>query len=357
MIGAVPNGATLQSERPDAVRPGGYMQLSGTSFAAPVVSGAAAEILAKHPNLTPDQVKGALMLTAKPLDRSVGLAGGVGEVSVNKALDQNNPPNPNLALTAFVGNAQGQTGVVFNAASWNRAAQSNASWNSASWNSASWNSASWNSASWNSASWNSASWNSASWNSASWNSASWNSASWNRASWNSASWHNVSLEDMLDRDEQLTAGEETGTVVRVRDRQQRRRRAPRRSLRESRLGLLAGAYFWLVVAAAVATTFPFLSQLSPDTQGWMTFVVLRSSRRGRPALPGRHAAETSPTTRRSCSSSPAALLLPPELVALLAVVQHVPEWLKERYPWYIQTFNICELHAVGDRARGRRRTR
>ena len=38
---------------------------------------------------------------------------------------------------------------------------------------------------------------------------------------------------------------------------------------------------------------------------------------------------------------PAALLLPPELLPLVALVQHVPEWLKERYPWYIQTFNIA----------------
>ena len=35
-----------------------------------------------------------------------------------------------------------------------------------------------------------------------------------------------------------------------------------------------------------------------------------------------------------------ALLLPPELVLLMGVVQHIPEWLKQRYPWYIQTFNI-----------------
>ena len=34
------------------------------------------------------------------------------------------------------------------------------------------------------------------------------------------------------------------------------------------------------------------------------------------------------------------LLLPVGLVALIAVIQHVPEWLKMRYPWYIQTFNI-----------------
>ena len=42
------------------------MQLSGTSFAAPVVAGAAAMLLAQHPTWTPDQVKGALMVTATP---------------------------------------------------------------------------------------------------------------------------------------------------------------------------------------------------------------------------------------------------------------------------------------------------
>ena len=44
----------------------GYMQLSGTSFAAPVVAGAAAQILAKPSGASrPDQVKGALMVSAK----------------------------------------------------------------------------------------------------------------------------------------------------------------------------------------------------------------------------------------------------------------------------------------------------
>ena len=37
---------------------------------------------------------------------------------------------------------------------------------------------------------------------------------------------------------------------------------------------------------------------------------------------------------------PAALLLPPELVALVPVVQHLPDWLKNRTVWYIQIFNI-----------------
>jgi diguanylate cyclase (GGDEF)-like protein len=45
----------------------------------------------------------------------------------------------------------------------------------------------------------------------------------------------------------------------------------------------------------------------------------------------------------------AALLLPAPLLALVVIAQHVPEWLRERYPWYIQTFNIANygLAALG----------
>ena len=36
----------------------------------------------------------------------------------------------------------------------------------------------------------------------------------------------------------------------------------------------------------------------------------------------------------------AALLLPPELLVLIPLVQTIPEWLKERSAWPIQGFNI-----------------
>jgi serine protease AprX len=177
MVGPVPDGSTLPHEKPENKRGAGYMQLSGTSFAAPIVAGTAAQILAKHPDWTPDQVKGALMLTAKHLPEALPLSVGVGEVNAAAAADVVNPPNPNAALNQFVVSASGGSGKVFDAASWANVARADASWASASWASASWASASWASASWASASWASASWASASWASASWASASWASSS------------------------------------------------------------------------------------------------------------------------------------------------------------------------------------
>jgi serine protease AprX len=192
LIGPVQPTATMPLEHPERVTAGGYMWMSGTSFAAPIVSGAAAQLLAKYPNWTPDQVKGALMLTARPT--AAGTALGVGEVNIKGAygfdystLTPATPPNPNAALNQYV-TADGTGALAFDSASWSNAATADASWNSASWNQASWNQASWASASWNQASWASASWNQASWSSASWNAASWAAASWAAASWNAASW-------------------------------------------------------------------------------------------------------------------------------------------------------------------------
>ena len=78
IVGPVPGSSTLVSERPTNLRAPGYMELSGTSFAAPVVAGAAAQILARHPEWTPDQVKGALMLTARHTPNAAPGSLGVG---------------------------------------------------------------------------------------------------------------------------------------------------------------------------------------------------------------------------------------------------------------------------------------
>jgi serine protease AprX len=173
MIGAVPTGSTLVTERPDHVVSPGYMELSGTSFAAPVVAGAAAQILARHPGWAPDQVKGALMLTARSLPSAIPGSLGVGGVNAYRAAMLNSAPNPNLALRKFV-----TSDLRFDSSSWLSTVQANASWADGSWADASWADASWSAASWADASWADASWADASWADASWADASWADASW-----------------------------------------------------------------------------------------------------------------------------------------------------------------------------------
>ena len=60
------------------------MELSGTSFAAPVVSGMAADLLGVHPDWTPDQVKGAIMRSATAIKKAAPLSVGVGEVDIHE---------------------------------------------------------------------------------------------------------------------------------------------------------------------------------------------------------------------------------------------------------------------------------
>jgi hypothetical protein len=160
------------------------MQLSGTSFSAPVVAGAAAMLLGQHPDWTPDQVKGALMLTATPQKKVTLGQLGVGDVNIAaaRALKLKTIPNPNAALNQFVGAAADGT-RVFDAAAWSDAAWSDAAWADAAWSDAAWSSAAWSSAAWSDAAWSDAAWASAAWGTAAWSDAAWSDAAWSDAAW------------------------------------------------------------------------------------------------------------------------------------------------------------------------------
>ncbi len=182
MVGPVPVGSSLTIERPDKVVTPGYIQLSGTSFAAPIVAGAAAQILAKHPEFTPDQVKGALMVATKPVDDATIGSVGVGELQMGKAALVLRPPNPNRALNQFVKpDPTGDPLPAFDAVSWASTAKASVSWDSVSWTDVSWTDASWNVVSWADVSWDSVSWTDVSWADVSWADVSWNDTSYEDA--------------------------------------------------------------------------------------------------------------------------------------------------------------------------------
>jgi serine protease AprX len=161
LVMPVPMGTRIPATAPDRIVAPGYMWMSGTSFAAPIVSGAAAQILARHPDWGPNEVKGALMLTSAYLSGAAAGSAGVGEIDAATAASLDfTPPNPNENFYEFIHPDPVTGQPVFDQASWASRVASDASWSSASWASASWASASWASASWASASWSSASWSS-----------------------------------------------------------------------------------------------------------------------------------------------------------------------------------------------------
>ncbi len=172
MVGPTPAGSAVTVAKPLNMVGLDRVQLSGTSFAAPVVSGTVAQMLARHPNWTPDQVKGALMQTARKVPINPKAA-GVGEITVTRAAAASGSQNPNKGLDRYLV-ADAATGISsFDAMSWASAAKASMSWNSMSWADQSWSDMSWADQSWASMSWADQSWSDMSWADMSWADMSW----------------------------------------------------------------------------------------------------------------------------------------------------------------------------------------
>src|SRR3954469_6810656 len=107
-------------------------------------------------------------------------------------------------------------------------------------------------------------------------------------------------------------------------------------------GLPRRAQIYLVVVGigTIAAAGRFYVGATNITHGWAIFVALAAGATVAHTFPVK-----SPRNAQYHTSVvflvAAALLLPPELLVLIPLVQGVPEWLKERTPWPIQGFNIA----------------
>jgi serine protease AprX len=163
MIAPIPQSSTLAAEKAANVVSPGYIRLSGTSFSAPVVAGAAAQLAMVHPEWTPDQIKGALMQRARHVPEAWRGEAGVGEINAYRSAMLTNPPNPNAALNKYVKTDLALGTKEFDGPSWRTAAKASVSWDSVSWSDASWSDVSWTDVSWSDVSWSDASWADVSW--------------------------------------------------------------------------------------------------------------------------------------------------------------------------------------------------
>jgi diguanylate cyclase (GGDEF)-like protein/putative nucleotidyltransferase with HDIG domain len=99
-----------------------------------------------------------------------------------------------------------------------------------------------------------------------------------------------------------------------------------------------------VLLLGAAAILPSITQLSSDTHGWLVFAIFGSAAAAAQLFPV-HTPKNNAFTPAIVFMLPAVFLLPVELMALMPIVMHLPEWLRVRYPWFMQSFNIAN-HAV-----------
>ena len=96
-------GSTIDVEHPEARVGDTGFRGSGTSFAAPIVAGIAAQMLGANPALTPDRVKYGILSTARPIDGDPA-AQGAGTIRAQLALAAASSGRANVGVTRGNGN-------------------------------------------------------------------------------------------------------------------------------------------------------------------------------------------------------------------------------------------------------------
>ncbi len=236
LASTVPAGSEYTRLCPSCVVDGSYFRVGGTSMAAAVVSGEAADLIQAYPNWTPNQVKSAIVkrsravleastttetlvdATGQPVSTTATTTTTVvgAETATDKALNNPTSVNVNSGLGAST-LLDPATGLIdYSRASWSRASWSDATDPlRASWSRASWSRASWSRASWSATPESCSDFERASWSRASWSRASWSRASWSRASWSADGMSTTGLpaEDLAQIDAEIAAAKQSCSAL------------------------------------------------------------------------------------------------------------------------------------------------
>jgi serine protease AprX len=208
VAGLVVPGSEVALAHPGAIVGTRYIRGSGTSQATALVAGAAALVLQRYPNATPDQVKRQLMASSRPFTSTTNIYRGNGVVDVYGSLSL--PLNNSVQnLTAGSGSgsldlARGTQyvndgiadlrgekdimGSAWAAGTWAPAVAQGTAWTGGVWNSKTWAGSAWTGKSWAGSTWANASWTGADWTGKSWADSTWTGKSWASGSWASGTW-------------------------------------------------------------------------------------------------------------------------------------------------------------------------
>jgi serine protease AprX len=135
IVSALAPGSVFTRLCPSCIVDREYIRAGGTSMSAPMVAGAAALLLQKHPQLTPDEVKGVLMASARPIGGypALDVYAAIRSVSAGQVPVANEGIEPNELIDPATGQ------IDYSRSSWSRSSWSEAtgllrsSWSRSSW--------------------------------------------------------------------------------------------------------------------------------------------------------------------------------------------------------------------------------
>ena len=201
-------GSDVEVENPKARVAPSYIKGSGTSEAAAVVSGLAAQLLEARPDLTPDQVKAILKGTAAPIPNLAPTFQGVGRVSLANALNAPTPTTSVARTATGTGSLEGSRGgmnvmadcngdgvaevirgeIDVRCEAWTGSAWTGSAWTGSAWTGSAWTGSAWTGSAWTGSAWTGSAWTGGTWTGSAWTGSAWTGSAWTGSAWTGSAW-------------------------------------------------------------------------------------------------------------------------------------------------------------------------
>jgi len=189
-------GSTLDTHLPDHVVTASngatYFRLTGTSMATAVVSGAAALLLERQPNLTPDQVKKILVSVVQPFGQA-GLPPGAGAGLLDAYAATYSAPRgaANRGLRPADSVARGlYSGLYGQPLAWKSLTYLGTNWGPVTWPTLQWTPTAWDNIAWDNIAWDNIAWDNGDWDNIAWDNIAWDNIAWDNIAWDNIAWDN-----------------------------------------------------------------------------------------------------------------------------------------------------------------------